>query len=73
MPNPIFQNQKPSRNPSIFGLIQQLRNGDPQALFNQMYLTNPEFRTFAESMRGKTPEQAFLENGLDYNQFKGML
>jgi len=36
-----------------------------------MYRTNPQFKQFADSMQGKTPEQAFQENGLDFNQFKG--
>lgn len=41
-------------------------------MFNQMYQNNPQFRQFADSMRGKTPEQAFKENGLNFNQFKNM-
>lgn len=45
--------------------------GNPQALFNQMYQTNPQFRSFADSMQGKSPEQAFRENGLDFNKVRG--
>lgn len=41
-------------------------------IFNKLYQTNPAFRQFAESMQGKTPEQAFQENGLDYSQFQNM-
>jgi len=37
-----------------------------------MYQNNPNFRQFANSMKGKTPEQAFKENGLDFNQFKNL-
>ena len=40
-----------------------------QMIFDRLYNTNPQFRQFADSMRGKTPEQAFQENGLDYGQF----
>ena len=43
--------------------------GDPQKAFDRMYSTNMQFRQFADSMRGKTPEQAFRENGLDFGQF----
>ena len=51
--------------------VNQLRAmGNPQQAFNQMYQTNPQFRQFADSMRGKTPEQAFRENGLDFNRFR---
>ena len=38
-------------------------------IFNNLYQSNPQFRQFADSMRGKTPEQAFQEYGLDYSQF----
>jgi hypothetical protein len=37
-----------------------------------MYRTNPQFKRFADSMQGKTPDQAFMENGLDFNQFKNL-
>lgn len=73
MASPIFGNQPQPGNQGIFGLIKQLRNGDSQAIFNQMYESNPQFRDFANSMKGKTPEEAFKEKGFDYNQFKGMM
>lgn len=41
-------------------------------IFNRMYQSNPQFRQFADSMRGKTPEQAFQEQGLDYSQFQNI-
>lgn len=41
-------------------------------IFNGLYNANPQFRQFADSMKGKTPEQAFQENGLDYNQYRNM-
>ena len=41
-------------------------------IFNKLYNSNPQFKAFADSMQGKTPEQAFQENGLDYNQFKNI-
>ena len=43
-----------------------------QMIFNKLYNSNPQFKAFADSMQGKTPEQAFQENGLDYNQFKNI-
>lgn len=60
MPAPINQ---PQGGPS--GLIQNL-------IFNRLYQSNPQFRQFADSMQGKTPEQAFQEQGLDYNQYRNM-
>lgn len=59
MPGPTNQGMGPG------GMIQQM-------IFNRMYQSNPQFRQFADSMRGKTPEQAFQENGLDYSQFQNI-
>lgn len=51
--------------------VQQLRAlGDPNQAYAQLYQSNPQFRQFADSMRGKTPEQAFRENGLNYEDFR---
>ena len=52
-------------------------NGGPmgmmqQMIFNKLYQGNPKFRQFADSMQGKTPEQAFQEQGLDYSQYQNM-
>ena len=58
---------------SILAAVSQLKAmGNPQNVYNQMYQSNPQFRQFADSMQGKTPEQAFRENGLDYGQVKGL-
>lgn len=53
--------------------IKQAANGDANGLINYMMQTNPDFAAFAQSMQGKTPEQAFREFGLDYSQFVGIL
>jgi hypothetical protein len=66
------QHQQPRQaqlNP-IEQLAQIRQQGSSNFIFNQMYQNNPQFKQFANSMRGKTPEQAFKENGLDFNQFK---
>ena len=41
-------------------------------IFNKLYNSNPQFRAFADGMRNKSPEQAFQEQGLDYNQFQNI-
>jgi hypothetical protein len=38
-----------------------------------MYKQDPQFRDFANSVKGKTPEQAFQERGLDFGQFRNMI
>lgn len=62
-------------NNNLFNQIQNIKSamgGNPQALFNNMMQNNPQFRQFAQSMQGKTPEQAFKEYGLDFDQVKGL-
>lgn len=73
MASSLFPKQS-SRGNSVLDAINTMKSaaqGNPQALFNSMYQTNPQFRQFAQSMRGKTPEQAFRENGLDFEQVRG--
>lgn len=50
-----------------------------QMIFNKLYQTNPvlpgsgiSFRDFLTQSQGKTPEQAFQEQGLDYSQYQNV-
>lgn len=54
------------------GQINNPMNAMQQMIFNKLYNSNPQFRQFADSMQGKTPEQAFQEQGLDYNQYRNI-
>lgn len=69
-----MQNQTPNNN-----LINQIKNiksamgGNPQALFQNMMQNNPQFKQFAQQMQGKTPEEAFSQFGLDFNEIKGLM
>lgn len=61
---------------SVMDAINALRGasqGNPQALFDHLYQNNPQFHAFADSMRDKTPEQAFRENGMDFDQVRNMM
>lgn len=52
--------------------LQQLRSqGSSNFVFDQMYNGNPNFRQFADKVRNMSPEEAFRQHGLDFNQFKG--
>lgn len=63
MPGPINQPQQMQNGPG--GILQNF-------IFNKLYQSNPQFKSFADSMQGKTPEQAFQECGLDYSQFQNI-
>jgi len=45
--------------------------GPSNLVFNQLYNANPQFRQFADQVGNMSPEEAFRQHGLDYNQFKG--
>lgn len=61
-PNQI---QNPNGGGGLGGMMERL-------IFNRMYQSNPKFRQFADSMQGKSPEQAFQEQGLDYSQYQNI-
>lgn len=64
----------PKRGNSMLSAVNQLRSmGNPQAMYDQMYSSDPQFRQFADSVKGKTPEQAFRENGLDFGQIRDLI
>lgn len=63
MPGPINQPQQMQNG--LGGILQNM-------IFNRLYQSNPQFKNFADSMQGKTPEQAFQEQGLDYSQFQNI-
>ena len=75
MGNMLFKDNLPRRQKQGNSLLDSLRQiqsqGPSGLLFNRMYSSNPQFRQFADSMQGKTPEQAFRENGFDFEQFRG--
>lgn len=64
----------PINQPMVQSMPQQNSQMNPMQtmIFNALYNNNPKFRQFADSMRNKTPEQAFQENGLDYNQYRNI-
>lgn len=71
MANPL-SNQNPRRKSNPLQQLQQLKaSGPSSAVFNQMYNSNPNFRQFADKVRNMTPEDAFRQHGMDFNQFKG--
>lgn len=66
--NPIVQALSGKNN--IMGQVQQINqliNGNPEAIYQQMIQTNHQFRDFVAANNGKSPEQIAQENGLDLN------
>ena len=68
--NPIIQAISGRSNNGILDKINginQMINGNPEAVYQQMMQSNPQFRQFVESNQGKSPEQIAQENGIDFN------
>ena len=69
MANMLFNRQQQQGNP--LNILQQIKSQGPSnVIFERMYQSNPSFRQFADSVRNKTPEQAFREHGLNFDQFR---
>lgn len=66
--NPMAQGMGGTTNPQANGPMGLMQN----MIFNNLYRNNPQFKQFADSMQGKNPEEAFQEQGLDYNQFRNV-
>lgn len=64
--NPIAQAMKKS-NSSLSGLSQlaSILKGDPNAAYQNMLKTNPQFAKFVEDNKNKPIEQVAKENGID--------
>ena len=73
MGNMLFQNSQKNSGNSVLSMINSLKSQGPSnAVFNQMYQNNPNFRQFADQVRNMTPEQAFSQYGLDFNQYRNL-
>ena len=73
MGNMLFQDSPKNSGNSVINMVNNLKaQGSSSALFNQMYQNNPNFKQFADQVRNMTPDQAFSQYGLDFNQFRNL-
>ena len=62
MTSPVFQNgNRKDGAKSIFDNVPENIRENPVGYGTQMYNTNPSFKAFADSMRGKSPKQMIRE------------
>ena len=70
MANVLLQNNRntPTKSNSLAELFMQAKTlGPSDAVFNQLYASNPKFREIADSVRGMTPEQGCAKHGVNFN------
>lgn len=72
MPSSLFPEQKSNSIQKALHALAGMAGGNSLAAFDYMaqteYQNNPQYRQFADSLKGKTPQQAFGESGYDFSQ-----
>ena len=71
MASSLFNKNQPSVNSkrnnwlgNLFQLANSIKRNGPEAIFNEMYQSNPQFKKFIDDNKGKTPEQIARENNI---------
>lgn len=75
MPSSLFEEPREMNDNviSAVNLFKAIVERNPQPIFENEYRTNPTFRNFADSLKGKTPDQAFREYGIDFSLVQGLI
>lgn len=78
MLNPILQMMKSNgaaNNPfQMLSALKQMMGGQsPEAVMQGMMQGNPQFASFVNANKNKSPEQICRENGLNWDEIKGFL
>lgn len=53
--------------------LKALAGGNPQAAFNMLMQSNPDFKKFVQANQGKSPEEIARAYGIDLNQINNLL
>lgn len=72
--NPILQMlniQNPTNN--VMGLINALKQGNPDYMFQQMIKNNPQFKSFVDANKDKTVQEIADSYGIDINTISQLL
>lgn len=69
--NPILQAMIGKSSNNLLNQLASVKN--PNAMFNQLMNTNPQFRQFVDANRNKSPEQIAQDYGVDISQLKGLM
>lgn len=70
----MLQNSTSGNLLSQISSIRNMLSGkNPDDLYNNMIQNTPQFKSFVDANKGKTPEQIASENGLDFNSIKTLL
>lgn len=78
MSNPILQmmmnNGAASKPFQMLSTLKQIMSGrSPESVMQGMMQSNPQFASFVNANKNKSPEQICRENGLNWEDIKGFL
>lgn len=78
MSNPILQMMKSNgaaNNPfQMLSTLKQMMSGkSPESVMQGMLQSNPQFASFVNANKNKSPEQICRENGLNWDEIKYFL
>lgn len=73
MGSSLFGSQPGNSLSQLLNSARAIAGGNPQAAISSLMQGNPGFRAFVEANRWKTPQQAFHDYGLDYEQYRRYL
>lgn len=69
--NPILQQAMVNRNLSnVMQVLNAVKSGNVESLFNQLMNTNPDFKNFVQANQGKSTEQIINDNNINVSQLK---
>ena len=67
----MLNKQNPMSN--VMGLVNALKNGNPQYMYDQMMKNNPQFKSFVDANKGKTAQEIADNYGIDMNVINQLL
>lgn len=72
--NPILQAMNGMNQANqMMKIINQIKNGNVNEIYNRMINTNPNFKSFVDNNKDKSIEQIAKENNIDYNMLKQLI
>lgn len=69
----MLGNKQNNRLNQILNIKNMLYGKDPNAVYNQLMSTNPQFSNFVNQNKDKSVEQIAQENGIDLNMIRNIL
>lgn len=64
MSSSIFRNPTPNKLNQLMQMAKSIQQNNPEAMFQQMYASNPQFKQFVDENRGMSLEDIARKYGM---------